>query len=110
MPGVTDLQSRRKKRFSDFADEPPILDGAKTRIEDVINTEIEILAGRVAPSKYTKNASGMCLTLQFTDPASGERKVVFTGSDVLIKQFQKYEQELPFAATIKKVDRYYLMT
>ena len=104
-----DLRSRRKKRFGDFAEEPALLDGAKTRIDDILNQEIEIIGHRTAPSKYTKNKSGLCLTLQFVD-RDGKRWVVFTGSDVLIEQIRKYESEIPFHATIKKVDRYYRLT
>lgn len=104
-----ELQSRRKKKFGDFAEEPSMLDGAKTRLDDILNQEIEIIGYRIAPSKFTKNKSGLCLTLQFTDP-DGKRKVVFTGSDVLIDQVKKYESEIPFFATIKKVDRYYCLT
>jgi hypothetical protein len=107
---VTDISSKRKKRFSDFADEPNILDGAKTRIDDVLNKEIEIIGFKIAPSKFPKNQSGMFLTLQFIDMESGGRKIVFTGSDVLINQMRKYEAQMPFYATIKKVDRYYILT
>jgi hypothetical protein len=103
-----ELQSRRKKRFSDFAQEPGILDGAKMRIEDVLNHEIEIIGFRIAPSKYTKNKTGQCLTLQFIGP-DGQRHVTFTGSDVLIDQIGKYQAEIPFLATIKKIDRYYCL-
>lgn len=107
---VTDIREKRKKRFGDFADTPEILDGEKTRIDDILNREIEIIGSRIAPSKYTKNASGMCLTLQFIDPSDGSRRVVFTGSDVLIEQVRKYAAEMPFVATVKKINRYYVMT
>lgn len=104
-----ELAERRRKRFSDFANEPTILDGAKVRIDDVLNNEIEIIGCRISPSKFTKNKSGMCLTLQFLD-TDGQRKVVFTGSDVLLEQMRKYETELPFVATVRRVDRYYILT
>jgi len=39
-----------------------------------------------------------------------DRKVVFTGSDVLIEQMERYGEEIPFVATIKKVDRYYTLS
>jgi hypothetical protein len=106
---VASIDSYRKKRFTDFADEPTVLDGAKVRIDDVLNVEIEIIGYRLAASKFTKNKSGLCLTLQFNDPG-GQRKILFTGSDVLIDQIKKYEKEIPFIATIKKVDRYYLLS
>ncbi|MDZ7831619.1 MAG: hypothetical protein U5L07_07690 [Desulfobacterales bacterium] len=107
---VTEINSKRKKRFSEFADEPKILDGAKARIDDILNQEIEFIGSKIAESKFSKNKSGKCLTLQFIDPKTGERRVVFTGSDVLINQLEKYHEKLPFLATIKRVDRYYLLT
>lgn len=109
MANIVDIDAKRKKRFGDFADEPAMLDGAKARIEDVLNKEIKIIGHRIAPSKYTKNKSGLCLTLQFVDD-EGRRLILFTGSDVLIEQVKKYENEIPFYATIKKIDRYYLLT
>jgi hypothetical protein len=36
--------------------------------------------------------------------------VLFTGSDVLIEQMQKYGDQISFAATIKKIDRYFILT
>jgi len=104
-----DLTPRLKKRFGDFADEPSMFDGAKARIEDVLNKEIKVIGSKIGSSKYTKNKSGLCLTLQFVDD-EGRRLILFTGSDVLIGQIQKYEKEIPFYATIKKIDRYYLLT
>lgn len=107
---VADINSKRRKRFSEFADEPSILDGAKARIDDVLNQEIEIIGSKIAPSKFSKNKSGKFLTLQFVDPKTGEHRVLFTGSDVLISQIEKYCEKIPFLATIKRVDRYYLLT
>ena len=109
MTNIVDIDAKRKKRFNDFADEPDMLDGAKARIEDVLNKEIKIIGSRITPSKYTKNKSGLCLTLQFIDDEN-RRLILFTGSDVLIGQIKKYEKEIPFYATIKKIDRYYLLT
>ena len=40
----------------------------------------------------------------------GQHRVIFTGSDVLIEQMEKYEAEVPFATTIKKIDRYYTLS
>ncbi len=101
------LHSKQIKRFADFADEKESLDGIKTRIDDVLNTEIEIIGYRVSASKYPKNSSGKYLTIQFVQ--NGARHIVFTGSDVLISQMEKYAAEIPFYAMIKKVDRYYTL-
>lgn len=109
MKNVVDIESRKPKRFSDFAEEPDILDGDKMPIERILNKEIRIIGYRIRPSKYSKNQSGQCLTLQFTGD-DNERHVVFTGSDVLIEQLRKYGDQIPFLATIKKVDRYYTLS
>jgi len=104
-----ELSEHRKKRFVDFAKEPAILDGAKVCIADILNSEIEIIGCRITKSKYTKNKTGECLTIQFVDN-DGQRKISFTGSDVLLGQINKYKDEMPFLTTIKRVDRYYILT
>lgn len=98
-----------KKRFSDFAEEPNVLDGDKVPIERIINKQIEVIGFKVKASKFPKNQTGQCLTLQFLDEYQ-ERHIVFTGSDVLIEQMCKYGEEIPFLATIKKVNKYYTLT
>jgi len=94
------------KRFGDFADEPPLLDGDKVKIDQLLNREILVIGYRITESKYenAKN-SKKCLTIQFE--VDGERHIAFTGSSVLHDQIVKYKDELPFLATIKKVDKYF---
>lgn len=108
MTNVVDIQDRRKPKFAEFAEAPEILDGEKIQIERVLNQEIEIIGYNIRPSKYGKNTSGQCLTLQFV--LSEQRRVLFTGSDVLIGQMQKYGDRIPFLATIRKVDKYYTLS
>lgn len=48
------------------------------------------------------------LTLQFT--LNGEERILFTGSNVLIEQMEKYGHEAPFLATIEKVNKFYTLT
>jgi hypothetical protein len=48
--------------------------------------------------------------LQFHFPDDDEIKIIFTGSDVLISQIEDYKEEIPFEATIKKINRYYTFT
>jgi len=95
------------KRFSDISKEN-ILDGDKIRLEDILNEEVLIIGYRIKDSRYSKNNSGKYLTLQieFKD----NKRVVFTGSDVLIDQLEKYGNEIPFLATIRKINRYYSLT
>ena len=96
------------KRFSDFAKEHVPLDGEKIKIEDILNKEIEVLALRIKPSKYQGKGTGACLTIQFM--MDGKRYVAFTGSGVLTDQAKQYQAEVPFLATIKKIDKYYTFT
>lgn len=95
------------KRYSDFAKEK-VLDGDKMRIDDILNREVVILAYSIKDSRYSKNESGKHLTLQIE--INGKKYVIFTGSDVLIDQIEKYDHELPFLATIRKINRYYSLT
>ena len=96
------------KRFSDFAQESGPMDGAKLKIDDVINREITIIGCKIKESKYSKSNSSDCLTIQFE--MDDKRYVIFTGSSVLIDQLTKYKDQMPFITTIKKVDRYYTLS
>ena len=96
------------KRFSDFAKAPDVLDGDKIKLDDLINQDVVVIGYKVTDSKYSKNKSGKCLTLQVE--IGGVHRVVFTGSDVLISQMMEYGAEVPFAAAIKKVDRFYTLS
>lgn len=95
------------KRFADFADED-VLDGDKIKISDILNKEVVIINYAIRESRYSKNKSGKYLTLQIKH--EGERHVIFTGSDVLIEQIQKYGNKIPFLTTIRKVKRYFTFT
>jgi len=95
-------------RFSDFAESAKILDGPKIKLDDVVNIEVTVLGFRVSQSKYAKNKSGKCLTIQIE--VNGEHRVVFTGSDVLLDQMEQYGNRVPFVATIRKIDRYYTLS
>lgn len=102
------MDTQKPKRFSDFAQEVKPMDGAKLKIDDVINREILIIGCKIKESKYSRTNSSNCLTIQFV--MDSERYVVFTGSSVLIEQMEKYQHEIPFLATIKKIDRYYTLS
>jgi hypothetical protein len=92
------------KKFSEFSDEK-ILDGDKMKIEDVLNVEIKVIDSRLSSSKYVGKK---CLTIQFE--LNNKKHVVFTGSDVLINQIEKYKNEIPFETTIRKINKYYTLT
>ncbi|MBC8401026.1 MAG: hypothetical protein H8E14_06015 [Candidatus Marinimicrobia bacterium] len=95
------------KRFAEFADDK-ILDGSKIKIDDIINQEVEIIGHAIKTSKYPKNKSGKYLTIQIRIDV--DNHVLFTGSDVLIEQFEKYSDQIPFLATIRKINKYYSLT
>lgn len=96
------------KKFADFAQEEMPLDGDKAKIDAILNEEIAVLAYRIRRSRYSKNSTGEYLTVQF-ELAKG-RYVCFTGSDVLIEQFRKYGDQIPFQTVIRKINRYYTLT
>jgi hypothetical protein len=96
------------KKFSDFATEERPLDGVKVKLDDIIDKEIEIKNFKLANSNFSKNQSGKYATIQFV--CEGELKVLFTGSDVLIDQLEKYKSEMPFLTIIKKINRYYTLS
>jgi len=101
------LAEKRKKRFTDFATETPPLDGDKIKLDTILNQEIEIVGCRFGATRHSKNKSGRYLTIQFK--MDGEKRIVFTGSDVLISQMEKYKEEIPFFAKIIKINRYYTL-
>lgn len=96
------------KRFSDFSNEVVPLDGDKARLEEIVDKPIVVTGCRIRKSRYSKNASGEYLTLQFA--MEDKRFVCFTGSDVLIDQMKRYESEVPFEARIKRINRYFTLS
>lgn len=96
------------KRFADFNTDVKPLDGEKIKIDDILNIEVNVIGYNIRKSKYGKNASGKCLALQIE--TAQQRRIVFTGSDVLIGQLEHYGDQIPFLATIRKIDRYYTLS
>ena len=76
------------KKFSDFAITDRVLDGEKVKLETILNQEILITGYKLRESKYRKTNSEKCLMMQFE--MEGKRKVIFTGSAILIEQMEKY--------------------
>jgi len=97
-------------KFSDFADTSisPIMDGKKLSLDDILDKEILVLRYRIKKSKYSEAKNPDCLTVQFSYPENeAVHYVFFSGSSVLMQQLEKYKDKLPFAATIKKVGKYF---
>jgi hypothetical protein len=95
------------KKFSDLKIETKQhFVGEKIKIIKVLNKEIVVHSFKVEPSKFPKNKSGNVLTLQIE--VSGEKQIIFSGSDVLMDQITQVNQEdFPFKATIIKTGEHF---
>ena len=92
-------------KFSDFTEGIKPFDGDKKKIEDILNQEILVLDFKIKNSK--KRQDSLYATIQFKIDTN---YIVFTGSNVLIEQLEKYKDNLPFYTIIKKINRYYTFT
>ena len=97
-------------RFSDFAASESRLAGEKKKVSDVLNRLVAITGWRTMDSKCGKGK--ICLELQFEyanedGPNGGVKYVVFTASEVLLKQIRQYEDKIPFLTVIVKQGNYY---
>ena len=94
------------KKFSDFSSEGDVFDGEKVKLATLLDKEICILQYKIRRSKYQDKHENNAI-VQFTDTdENGEHKIFFTGSGVVMEQLEKYEDELPFQTTLKKIDKY----
>ena len=93
------------KKFSDFANEPAVLDGSKITMADILNKEILVIGYRVASSKYNAVSNAQYLTLHIE--LNDVHYILFTGSTVLLEQIIKYKDNIPFLTAIKQINRYY---
>lgn len=91
------------KKFSDFSQEDQCFHGSKKKIESILNQDILIVAFRLSMSKQKQNAE--YATIHFT--VEDTPHVLFTGSKVLKNQLERYKENLPFYAQIKKVNNKY---
>jgi hypothetical protein len=98
------------KQFSDISKETERLEGEKVKLDSILNENIVIHNFSLSQSSFSKNKSGMYVMVQFSKGESGERKVFFSGSDVLIDQFQRYKEDMPYQVQIKRVNKYYTLS
>lgn len=98
------------KKFSDLGIKSEVgMTGSKITIARILNREITVVSYRIEDSKFPKNKSGKCLFLQIE--VDNEKRVVFTGSDVLLSQIKQVNPEdLPFVATIIKNGEHFEFT
>ena len=95
--------------FKDFNIQPRInaFVGEKIQVQKLFNLPIKVVAFKIEPSKQKKGTE--LLTLQIEK--SGEKRIVFTGSTVLIDQIKRVPSDkFPFGTTIKGDNDYYEFT
>lgn len=100
---INNIKSADCPKFSVFARNKLPLPGQKKRLDEILNQEILVTDFRITNSKKHDNAE--CLQLQFA--FNGDVCVAFTGSVVLLDQIKSAETNIPFKATIVKIDKYY---
>lgn len=97
------------KSFKEFNIAPRInaFVGEKIQVQKLFNTPIIVHAFKVEDSK--KKAGTKLLTLQIEK--AGEKRIVFTGSTVLIDMINRVPQnEFPFETTIRGDNDYFEFT
>ena len=95
-------------KFSQFAKKQDIrLDGEKVSIAYVFEKNIVIWGYRIMQSRAVKNKE--VLQLQFSYDEHSKKYVVFTNSEVLMRQMKEYEENLPFEARIIKTGSCYTL-
>jgi hypothetical protein len=95
--------------FKDFDIKPNIkaFIGDKISVKKLFNLPITVLEFKVEPS--TQKPGTDCLHIQIEK--SGEKRVIFTGSKVLMDQIKRVpEKSFPFTTTIKGDNDYYEFT
>jgi hypothetical protein len=95
--------------FKDFNIKPKInaFVGEKIQVQKLFNLQITILGFKIEPSQAKKGTD--LLTLQIEK--SGEKRIVFTGSKVLIDQIRRVpEDKFPFVTVIRGDNDYYEFT
>jgi len=92
------------QRFEDFVEEKTFI-GDKIKLNDLVDREIIIESYKIDKSKYN---DGQCLSLQIV--FDNQKRVVFSGSEVIKDQVVKYQEKLPFITTVKKINNYFILT
>jgi hypothetical protein len=91
-------------KFSEFASDVQPMDGVKIKMVDLINQPMVVTGYKIRNSQY-KKGNDRYATIQIE--LNHEKRVVFTGSGVLIEQLEKYGEKIPFETTILLIDRFY---
>lgn len=91
-------------RFSDFAKEEKKLEGDKAKLDEILGKELLVTAFRTKKSKFKESNY---TTIQFK--LGDKLCIVFTGSEVLMSQLERYKDKIPFYAKIIKPGKYYTL-
>lgn len=89
-------------KYCDFCEELKPLEGDKVKLDEILDSELIVTGYKIVQSKFKESR---CLHLEIE--LAGEKHVVFTGSEVLMRQIEKYQNMIPFATKIIKNKRYY---
>lgn len=95
--------------FKDFNIKPKInsFTGDKIAVQKLFNLNIKVLDFKIEPSRQKSGTE--LLTLQIEK--SGEKRIVFTGSKVMIDQIKRVpDDKFPFSTVIKGDNDYYEFT
>lgn len=102
-------ETKKPHKFSDFAVVRQKLEGDRVKdITEVMNKELIFTKFVISRSKV--QGCEKYITIQFQETKTSPLRIVFTSSQVLMDQFLEYEAQLPFVATITKVNRYLTLT
>lgn len=77
-------------------------------MKDILGKEITLTAYEIHESKLKGHEGERYAKFQYE--LDGETHITFTSSNVLMRQLEKYKDELPFVTTLIKPDRYITMS
>nr|DAU06660.1 MAG TPA: hypothetical protein [Caudoviricetes sp.] len=102
-------ETKKPHKFSEFAKIRTKLEGERVKdITEIFNKELIFTSFSISRSKV--QGCEKYITIQFKETETSPLRIAFTSSQVLMDQFLEYEEQLPFVATIKKVNRYMTLT
>lgn len=104
------LNKFNMKKFSELGIKPslPALQGDKIKVDRILNREIIIHGFQLNDSKYDRG-NGKCLYMQIE--VDGEKRVLFSGSGVLMDTIRQIPKEdFPFETTIVKENERFQFT
>lgn len=99
------------KKFKEFGIKAEVNNfvGDKIKVRKILNCEITVLDFRIMDSKYNDKGNGKCLFLQIE--FEGKKRVVFTGSAVLMDTIEKVKRtDFPFMTKIVEENERYEFT